>query len=313
MSSLRNAVKRITHKERSQPISRQHLGLLEKKKDYKIRSKDYHQKQDAIKKLRQKASERNPDEFYFGMNNSGVHKGRHVKLAIAKEKERMGEIGMDVVKVMKTQDLSYVRNEILKDGRKVERLQASLHYLGDNPEVEDDDDYNDSDDDEYNNGDGKSKKGRRKHTVFVDNNDQARNFDIAEHFDTLPELAGRSFNRPRKETLLKMNSNRTEGEIQYDENGEEYKPNTSKSKSKTELQLRKQRKNEQKQAKKISKARAAAYTEMEARKKRMIQLKNAEAHLVAEKIVASKGRKRKIRGEEGGKPAIYKFRRKRAS
>lgn len=34
MASLRNAVKRIEHKERAQPASRRKLGLLEKHKDY---------------------------------------------------------------------------------------------------------------------------------------------------------------------------------------------------------------------------------------------------------------------------------------
>lgn len=34
MSSLRNAVKRVEHKERAQPASRRKLGLLEKHKDY---------------------------------------------------------------------------------------------------------------------------------------------------------------------------------------------------------------------------------------------------------------------------------------
>jgi hypothetical protein len=39
----------------------------------------------------------------------------------------------------------------------------------------------------------------------------------------------------------------------------------------------------------------------------------AEAHLVTEKLVASRGRKRKIREAENGKPAQYKWRRKRLS
>ena len=65
--SLRNVVKRKTHKERSQPKARKNFGLLEKKKDYKLRAQDYHKKEDRLKKLRLQASLRNPDEFYFKM------------------------------------------------------------------------------------------------------------------------------------------------------------------------------------------------------------------------------------------------------
>lgn len=67
-SNLRNLVKRRIHKERSAPSSRQHLGLLEKHKDYKLRAKDYHRKEDTIRKLKEKAANRNEDEFYFQMN-----------------------------------------------------------------------------------------------------------------------------------------------------------------------------------------------------------------------------------------------------
>ena len=287
MSSLRNAVKRVTHKERSQPIKRAHLGILEKKKDYKVRAQDYHRKQDALTSLRTKASMKNPDEFYFGMNNSEVHQGKHRKLEQAQFAARIDEIGNDAVKLMKSQDLSYVRMQTMKDQKRVERMQANLHYLGDNPTT-------------ITNVDTLDKK--RKHTVFVDSRIKAENFDIVDHFDTLPELAGRSFNRPRKETLLKIGNN---DDGYYDDSDDEQKMPSEKELKKQQLMLKKQ-------AKGLSKARASAYAEMEARTKRIELLKNAEAHLVTEAIVASKGRKRKIKGSENGKPAVYKFRRRRA-
>ena len=70
MSSLRNSLHRRNHKERSQLSNRARLGILEKHKDYVQRARDYHSKQDRIRKLKEKASVRNKDEFYFGMKAS---------------------------------------------------------------------------------------------------------------------------------------------------------------------------------------------------------------------------------------------------
>jgi hypothetical protein len=68
MSSLRNSLHRRNHKERSQLAHRTRLGFLEKHKDYVLRARDYHSKKDRIQRLRQKAADRNKDEFYFAMN-----------------------------------------------------------------------------------------------------------------------------------------------------------------------------------------------------------------------------------------------------
>lgn len=276
MSSLRNAVKRIAHKERSQPQKRQHLGILQKKKDYKKRADDYHRKTDRINRMKQKAAMRNPDEFYFGMHNSGMKDGKH------KNDSDYTNLSPDLIKLMKDQDLSYIRMQRQKDAKKAERLQTSLHLLSSNVEEEESD------------------KPKRKHTVFVDNQEKADNFNVTKHFDTIPEIAGRTFNRLRKHDIEKIAKKSI---TTYDEEGEESQL--------TSRELEKRAKLERKIAKKLAKARASAYGEMEARIKRAKAMQNAEDQLITEKNVAGKGRKRKIKEAEGGRPAQYKWRRKR--
>ena len=103
MSSLRNSLHRRNHKERGQLAHRSKLGILEKHKDYVLRAKDYHSKQDRIRRLKQKASEKNKDEFHFGMVNQRTNEGVHI--------QSRGNVAMplDMVKLLKTQDENYVR------------------------------------------------------------------------------------------------------------------------------------------------------------------------------------------------------------
>ena len=76
-SSLRNSLHRRNHKERSQLAHRVKLGVLEKHKDYVLRARDYHKKQDRIKRLKQKAEEKNKDEFYFSMTREKTEVRSH--------------------------------------------------------------------------------------------------------------------------------------------------------------------------------------------------------------------------------------------
>lgn len=298
MSSLRNAVKRITHKERSQPNASKNKGFLEKKKDYVVRAKDYHRKQNRLKSMKQKASMKNPDEFYFGMHNSQVDRGedgKHRKTQRAQKKEFERRIGTDTVRIMKDQDLSYIRMQKQSDIKKVEKLQSSLHCL----------DKNDND----NITSASQTNQRNKHTVFVDSHANAKSFDAAKHFNTLPEFVGRSYHRPRIDDILLKKSSSSEaaaGDDYYAEEEEEI----------TREELAENARREKKMAKKIAKAKLKSYKELEARTRRIEALQVAEAHLMTEKLVQqSKGRKRKISGasggEEGKQPAQYKWRRKR--
>lgn len=167
-SMLRNAVKRITHKERSQPSNRKHLGLLEKHEDYVERATNYKNKQKYLKALRRKAAERNEDEFYFHMHNSKVKGGKHVD-------NKKNHLDKDTVDSMKTQDLAFIIHKKQVDSKKAERLRETVQLIG---EVR-----------------------PKKHIVFVDDAEQLESFDPATHFDTAPELVDRVHNRLRTSQL----------------------------------------------------------------------------------------------------------------
>lgn len=310
MSSLRNAVKRITHKERSQPKSRSHLGILEKKKDYKQRANHFHKRENKIKHLQRKASMRNPDEFYFGMNNSQIINGQHKKNHNVIQKELEDQIGPDAVRIMKDQDLSYIRMQKQKDISKAQKLQNSLHYL-------------DTTSTTSTSTTSTKKKttisSKSKHTIFVNTKQEAKEFDVVKHFDTVPELADRTFNRPRVSKLRKMAleqvgivGSTTTGvnlddpyyKDDNDDTDEQYHQLTAR-------QLKVQEQVNKKIAKEAAKARLASYHEMEARKQRAATMELVEANLITEKNLTLKGRKRKIQPAQDGKPAQYKWRRKR--
>ncbi|KAI8099873.1 small-subunit processome [Halteromyces radiatus] len=174
-TSLRNVVQRRNHKERGQLAGREKLGLLEKKKDYLLRARDYHSKQKRLKALREKALFRNPDEFYFKMINTSTKNGVHIQ-------KRNEELPHEMVQLLKSQDKNYIKMQRDISKKKMEKLQDSLHFL-DEGEIE------------------KPKTRRNKHIVFVDTEDQAKSFDVVKHLDTAPELVHRKFNRPRIDTL----------------------------------------------------------------------------------------------------------------
>lgn len=170
MSSLANAIKRKTHKERSQPAARRKYGLLEKKKDYLLRAKDYHKKDKTIKHLQSKAEQRNPDEFYFAMEKAQTKDGVHIQRSTEANKYSQQELLL-----MKTQDAKYLGLKSRTEAAKAEKLKESLHFIGMAPQ--------------------------NKHTVFVDSAAEAASFKAAQFFDTPAELLGRAYNRPRNAQL----------------------------------------------------------------------------------------------------------------
>ncbi|WOL07130.1 putative U3 small nucleolar RNA-associated protein 11 [Canna indica] len=128
MSSLRNAIPRRAHKERAQPDARKKFGLLEKHKDYVLRARAFHQKEDALRKLREKASFKNPDEFYFKMVNTRMVGGIH------RRESEENKYTPEELMLMKTQDIGYVLQKVQSEKKKIERLSSMLHTLDYQPE-----------------------------------------------------------------------------------------------------------------------------------------------------------------------------------
>lgn len=134
---MRNTVQRRNHRERGQPLEREKWGVLEKHKDYSLRARDYEEKRARLKILRQKAAERNPDEFNYGMLKSKTNKGK--KLA----DRGNATLGPDVVRLLKTQDIGYLQCTLQKTQRAIQRLQhefvlvegAGVDVLGEPKEV----------------------------------------------------------------------------------------------------------------------------------------------------------------------------------
>jgi len=171
---FKNSVKtQHTHRERQQPADRKHLGLLEKKKDYKRRANDYNRKKKALKILRQKAMDKNPDEFDYHMINSKIVDGVHAEKPSLKLQKGLGQVlSEEQIALMQTQDLNYIISKRTTERRKLDKLQSRLHLIS------------------------SEGKPQNTHTIFVDGEKEKKKLDIASHLDTHPALLHRTYNRP---------------------------------------------------------------------------------------------------------------------
>ncbi|OJJ87665.1 rRNA-processing protein UTP11 [Aspergillus glaucus CBS 516.65] len=123
MSSMRNAVHRRQHRERGQLQGREKWGILEKHKDYSLRAKDYNQKKAKLARLSEKARDRNPDEYAFGMMSS--HSGKAGKHGSG-SRDSAASLSHEAIKLLKTQDAAYLRTVGERVRREMERVEQEV-------------------------------------------------------------------------------------------------------------------------------------------------------------------------------------------
>jgi U3 small nucleolar RNA-associated protein 11 len=172
-SSLRNAVKRVAHKERAQPSHRKKLGFLEKHKDYVIRAKDFKKKKTYVQTLKKKANNKNPDEFYLHMNNSKVVNGIHSETSAK-------ALNVKVASKLKTQDLGYFMYRKSVVDSRMRKLSERLQLVG------------------------VLSKSEAKHTFFVEPDSNLLTLDQSKSLDTDARLLDEPANRIRKSSIDKF-------------------------------------------------------------------------------------------------------------
>lgn len=207
------------------------------------------------------ARNKNPDEFYFAMLNAKTKGGKHV---LAREGV---QYTAEEMKLLRTQDLTYINMSRAKERSQIERLRADLHLLVD---LDDDDDGD---------GDGPAVPDglRNEHVVFVDSQRQLDRFDPVAHFDTVPELINRKYNRPTVATLKATAVAAPDSAAELDT---------------------------------LDRKSGAGYLELERRIVRLAQLDKLANTMQTQRDLQGKGRRKKVRGADG-QPPVYKWKKQR--
>ncbi|KAJ3326518.1 UTP11-like, U3 small nucleolar ribonucleoprotein [Blyttiomyces sp. JEL0837] len=221
--------------------------------------------------MREKAALKNPDEFYFGMIKNKTKEGVHIQ-------QRNEKFDHEFLKLLKTQDQNYVNYQRSVNLKKLERLKNSFHFTDNNDSMNldgtdaanNDDDDDEDDDDEEAAPKPKSKPTAKnvKHTVFVDTEKDANEFDPLQHFNTTEE----GLRNPHKRTV--------------------------KSAKTIELDERTQ--------KKLQKKKESALQELKSRQEREETLRKMQLEMDLQKNLMGKGAKKKVGVDQKGLP-VYKW------
>ncbi|KAG2159626.1 u3 small nucleolar RNA-associated protein 11 [Suillus bovinus] len=294
-SSLRNSLHRRNHKERSQLSHRAKFGILEKHKDYVQRARDYHSKQDRLTRLRQKAADRNKDEFYFGMNKERTVQGVHVK--------DRGNVSMpmDMVKLLKTQDEGYVRTMRANGIKKIERIKNQLTALA-NLIAPPDDDREDDGEDALDETDletlreasvippGTKRRPPPRHIIFAENETEG---------DMMTYTAAKQLSQQRSSNEVKTTIEVERAEVDLGWKTVESVSSRRRRKNKSSAGVSTDIVEDSHETQQLNvQNRKRLLKELAARLKRDTQLRYTQRELEMQRLLAGKGGRRKLRGVE---------------
>ncbi|KAF5384874.1 hypothetical protein D9615_001335 [Tricholomella constricta] len=258
-SSLRNSIHRRNHKERSQLAHRSKLGILEKHADYVKRARDYHSKQDRLTRLKQKAADKNKDEFYFSMQNEKT------KARVVSTRKlcpyNANSWAQDKIKGQLTAMADLLKSSSI-DEAKDDLDEEELQILTDAGIISES---------------SSSRSGRRKpkHIVFVDNEEEAHNY------------------KPLKDP----SSSDVDMEDDTEELDLGWKPTTNKKAKKPRLEVTAEEEPVSDPAT-LGENRRRLLKELSARLVRDKQLRYAEREFEMQRLMMGKGGRKKIKGAE---------------
>ena len=125
LKNIKKYIPRRKYRERGQIERRKKLGFLEKKKDYKIRAEDYHEKEKKYKNLKEAARTRNPDEFYHKMIKAKIIDGEHVQFPDDKNLEQKLVTNTQFINLV-----NFKKSQLEKEAEKMKvRLQLNKNIF----------------------------------------------------------------------------------------------------------------------------------------------------------------------------------------
>lgn len=165
------------------------------------------------------------------------------------------EMQQDEVKLLKTQDAGYIRMQAQQERRKIEGLENRL---------------------------GAGFAGEGEHTVFVEDEGEAKGFDPASWFNTPEELLERRQNRVTNEMLK-------DGRLKNVVDAVETETGVIKSDRPMTEEEKRIRRKEEAEMKKRQRMREREYRELKARMERERDLKRVEMELEEQRAKMGKG------------------------